>query len=59
MFNIGDQVKVIDNAQLLNKVGTITEAVPPNKIVDIAMYDVQIDNEVYVYFDDELQLVTP
>lgn len=63
MLNIGDRVQVIDqyafpNINLLNRIGIITEAIPPTKNVDIPMYDVHIDNDVYVLFDDEVTLVT-
>lgn len=63
MLNIGDYVQVIDAYAILGinifqHIGIITEVVPPTKNVNIPMYDVHINNEVYVLFDDEVTLLT-
>ena len=61
MFNVGDIVQIINipqaYTQLQHKVGVIAVAVPANKNVDVAMYDVHINDEVYVFYHDELLLL--
>ncbi len=63
MYNIGDQVRILydpyvcSTCEVLGKIGTITAAVLPPIGTDVAMYDIHIDNEVHVFFDDELELV--
>lgn len=63
MFNVGDQVMIINEvsmfSQTLGKIGTITEVILPNAVVSVPMYDVRIDNDVYVLYDDEIQLAIP
>ena len=61
MFNVDDEVQIVDTTiypMLKTHTGIVRVAEPPNHIVDVAMYDVEIAGETYIFYHDELMLTS-